>query len=244
MAIADSPQLLHSVQKLPSHYSTLYEMTKIPPEQLEELIADGTFTVSTTRAEVVKCLPKPKRKKATKPRQARVKTPTEEITGVPEPAPVKPMPAWERYHLYTKDIWSELVKTLEDDPDADRQHNEDMAAIRAEAGLAGQTEDRPLAASPSVVPSDQAVFTKTADLRSDKPLTTPLEDAIAHQEQGGSEPIPPPENAPSVVPEDGRPSGRPLDGWPEMPEDLDRAKQIRAALLQQRAVSAPHPREA
>jgi len=50
MAIADYPRLVHSVHSLPPHWGTLYEMAKFPPERLGELITDGTFTISTTRA--------------------------------------------------------------------------------------------------------------------------------------------------------------------------------------------------
>lgn len=68
----------------------------------------------------------------------------------------------------------------------------------------------------------------------DKPLSgehrvTPLEDAIRNQEQDSGDPIPPPENAPSVVPADTRTADEIMG---DLPEELrrrrERAEQLAA----------------
>jgi hypothetical protein len=137
---------------------------------------------------------------------ATAKTPTEEITGAPQtrPAPAKPMSAWERLHLYTKDIWSELRKELTVDPDADRQHNEDGGDQRR-----GRVR-RPFGPGVHHDPAGQAP--DHAPGRRHPPSGT-----------GWRRPHPAPENAPSVV-----------DDWPETPDILRRKKEITAALLKQR----------
>jgi hypothetical protein len=101
------------LRNLPASRTTLFEMTKLDMKVLEAKLKDGTFNADTERKDVIKLLPKPKK---AKPRKAKVITPTEEITGAPTKPTVKPMPAWERLRLYVRDIRSELVKELTDDP--------------------------------------------------------------------------------------------------------------------------------
>jgi hypothetical protein len=51
------------------------------------------------------------------------------------------MSAWKRLDLYTKDIWSDLRKELTADPDAARQHDQDIAATGPRPGRR-QTADQ------------------------------------------------------------------------------------------------------
>jgi hypothetical protein len=56
MRIAEHPVLSNPTHEsvLPPSYATLYEMTKLPHDQLEEMLANGTITYDTERREVAK----------------------------------------------------------------------------------------------------------------------------------------------------------------------------------------------
>ena len=45
-------QNLHTVQLLPAAWGTIYELTKLPDETLEQAVTEGAITSRTTRAEV------------------------------------------------------------------------------------------------------------------------------------------------------------------------------------------------
>jgi hypothetical protein len=203
------------LRNLPASRTTLFEMTKLDMKVLEAKLKDGTFNADTERKDVIKLLPKPKK---AKPRKAKVITPTEEITGAPEPKPApKPMPAWERLRLYVRDIRSELVKELMDDPDAGRQYDQDMAAIRAKAG--GKATTAPAITQPVAADDDAevaAIFQAATEkpLSCDRPPPTPAPGPIQEM------------SAESIVPEDAD------DDLPEMPEFLRRKEEIRDGLLQ------------
>jgi hypothetical protein len=116
------------------------------------------------------------------------------------------MPAWERYHLYTtKDIWSELREALTTDPDADRQHNEDMAALKNEARTAAQNRD---------LCADVADKPLRGD---DRPPLVDLEPVAAPDPDS----VKPVEDAPPTAPVNNR---TPAEIMGEMPEPLRRAK--------------------
>jgi hypothetical protein len=218
MAIADTPPLLHSVQKLPPHYSTLYEMTKIPAERLEELIADGTFTVSTTREQVQALLPKPKK---------RSKRRTKKSTDV------KPMPAWERLRLYVRDIRSELVDEAQENPAVVKAHGRDIASIMEDARKQAHLADRAMPMRDHVEREEPLTEADMEPAVHQSPPTAPDDDDAATPRQTSSNyrddasefpelipkldrrrPAPPADDGivfEEDVPEDDRSSGRPED---------------------------------
>jgi hypothetical protein len=224
MAIARN-QVLTSPQicgLLPPSYGTLHLMSKVDPVVLETKLKDGTFSVDTEMSEVRPFLPKPKKRKTTKPRKAKVKTPTEEITGVADPALVKPMPAWERLHV--RDIRSELVDELTEDPNAAQQFDQAMAAIKAKAGVMSPQDVntiRPVDDDDGVAAILAAAVNKYGD-RPPPPATPgPVEEMSAEGGRSYDRPL-------SIVPENAPGD----DDFPEMPEFLRRKEEIREALLE------------
>jgi hypothetical protein len=112
-----------------------------------------------------------------------------------------------------RDIRSELVKELTEDPNAGRQYDQDMAAIRAK--VSGKAT-----AAPAITQPDD----------DDDEVAAILQAAV---DQFGDRPPPPPTPGPvqetsaeSIVPENVD------DDFPEMPAALRRKEEIREALIQ------------
>jgi hypothetical protein len=134
--LANVDNCLHS--QLPPSVSTLYEMARRGAEFVKEKLRHGDITPETT-VEQVRAWVTAKSGTKTRRRPKDNPPPTDplaEFTPTTPTPPVKPMPAWERLRLYTKDIWSELVEEMTDDPRAGRQHDQEEEARTAAEELA------------------------------------------------------------------------------------------------------------
>src|SRR6266498_3503479 len=116
IAIIDGlPRVLANYQKqIPSRIFTLYDLSKLGDDVVEEKVKAGKITPDTTRAQVQKMLPKPKPKPRNKAKRAkRVREPSKDA-GITEFQNQDPKPMTARERIYqVLDAWDdELVLEL------------------------------------------------------------------------------------------------------------------------------------
>jgi len=130
--------------------------------------------------------------------------------GGNDPAPVRTS-AWERLRLYGPIWWMRMTA----DPDAGRQHDQDIAAIRAEASTTAQD----LAVCPDVADKPQARTGPTAPWPSSSPWPFRTADL---------------RSSPTLPASSGRMRRRRrMRSWGAMPDFLRRKQELSAALIKQ-----------
>ncbi len=172
-------------------------MTKLDPVVLEAKFIDGTFTTETTTKQVQEMLPKPKKRKTKQPSgKAIIKARDKAWADIQADPNLR------------REIETKLAKTPPM-PDKDQLLAMVEQAMVGDKAFQAAIETLLVKATGRALKDDRNDDDDGVDevLRAiaDKPLSgehrvTPLEDAISQNEQNGGDPIPPPENAPSVVP--------------------------------------------
>jgi hypothetical protein len=208
MAIADNPAILCNLHNLPPHWTVLELLAKVPEKKLEKLVQAGQVTAESRRKDVMKLLP-PKCTNVGCNKPVHKDGYCNQHYVAPEP-------------LTAHDLIVQVLERHKVELRADPDQTRKLVEWLVENVEEGQRETlfKPLA---DLLPIDR---------EADDSSSNQADDTIIIQLPASPEPSPEPlfEN-----PEDEpAPPEAPADDGLDMPEFLDRKKEIRAVLLKQR----------